>query len=129
MSDKLRLDIPILLPGVDDAADACVARLISEMRGRDGIEEVHVSAHDGEPTQLCVHYDAAILPLTRIRELVSAAGARVAQRYGHAVWQLDIRIGGVRALLPNDWRGVPGSRGGSQRLRICARRIRSIRHL
>lgn len=43
MSDKLRLDIPILLPEVHDAADACVVRLISEMRGREGIEHVHVA--------------------------------------------------------------------------------------
>ena len=91
MTDKLRLDIPILLPEVRDVADACLARLISEMRGREGIEQVHVvQASDGKPAQLCIHHDAEVLPLPRIRELVSAAGARIAERYGHAMWQLDI---------------------------------------
>lgn len=91
MSDKLRLDIPILLPEVHDAADACVARLISAMRGREGVENVHVApASDGKPAQLCIHYDPEVLPLPRVRGLVSGAGASIAERYGHAVWQLDI---------------------------------------
>lgn len=86
MTDKLRLDIPILLPEVHDSADACVARLVSEMRGREGVEHVHIApASDGKAAQLCIHYDAAVLPLPRIRELVSGAGASIGKRYGHAV--------------------------------------------
>lgn len=108
MSDTLRLDIPILLPEVQHAADACVARLISQMRGREGVEEVHVAARDGEPAQLCVHYDAAVLPLPRIRELVTAAGARVAERYGHAVWQLDIQHERRARTTAERLRAVPG---------------------
>lgn len=109
MSDKLRLDIPILLPEVDDAADACVARLISEMRGRQGIEQVHVApASDGEPAQLCIHYDAEVLPLPRIRELVSGAGARIAERYGHAVWQLDIPHARRARTVAERLRTLPG---------------------
>ncbi|MFH1346360.1 MAG: heavy metal translocating P-type ATPase [Pseudomonadota bacterium] len=109
MSDKLRLDIPILLPEVHDAADACVARLISEMRGREGIEQVHVApASDGEPAQLCIHYDAEVLPLPRIRELVSGAGARIAERYGHAVWQLDIPHARRARTVAERLRTLPG---------------------
>lgn len=87
MTEKLRLDIPILLPKVRDAADACVARLISELQGREGIAYVHVAA--GEPAQLCVHYDAAVIALSRIRELAEGAGARLTARFGHASWQVD----------------------------------------
>lgn len=108
MSEKLRLDIPILLPEVHDAADACVSRLMSEMRGREGIEEVHVANRDSEPAQLCVHYDAATLPLPRIRDLVAAAGARIAQRYGHVVWQLDIRHQRRARTVVERLRTVPG---------------------
>ncbi|MBY0318684.1 MAG: heavy metal translocating P-type ATPase [Reyranella sp.] len=108
MTGKLRLDIPILLPEVNDAADACVKRLISEMRGREGIEEVHVATRDGEPAQLCVHYDAAVLPLPRIRELVTAAGARIAERYGHAVWQLDIQHERRARTIAEQLRALPG---------------------
>lgn len=90
MIEKLRLDIPILLPGVPDADDACVARLKSEIAGREGIEDVHVktTGHDG-PTQLCIHYDPEVTPLVRLRELVESAGARISERFGHVMWQVD----------------------------------------
>ena len=83
------MDIPILLPGVPDADDACVARLTSEIHGREGVEEVHVVAGLGEPAQLCIHYDPEIIPLPRIRELVASAGARISERFGHVLWQVD----------------------------------------
>ncbi|MFZ5674385.1 MAG: heavy metal translocating P-type ATPase [Pseudomonadota bacterium] len=108
MTDKLRLDIPVLLPHVHDATDACVARLISELRGREGVGEVHIANHRGEPPQLCVHYDAAILPLSRIRELVSAAGARVGERYGHVVWRIDISHERRARTIAERLRALPG---------------------
>ena len=89
MAEKVRMDIPILLPGVPDADDACVARLTSEIHGREGVEEVHVVAGLGEPAQLCIHYDPEIIPLPRIRELVASAGARISERFGHVLWQVD----------------------------------------
>jgi Zn2+/Cd2+-exporting ATPase len=108
VTDKLRLDIPILLPEVHDAADGCVAWLISEMRGREGVETVHVAARDGEPAQLCVHYDPAVLPLPRIRELVTAAGAKIAERYGHAVWKLNIPHERRARTIAQTLRALPG---------------------
>ncbi|WP_354686978.1 heavy metal translocating P-type ATPase [Cupriavidus necator] len=90
MTEKLRMDIPILLPDVVDAADACVARLIGELHGRDGVEKVHVRpAAAQEPAQLCVHYDPAVVPLARIRELALSAGARITERFGHVLWQVE----------------------------------------
>ena len=38
MTDKLELDIPVLLPEVPDAADACVGRLISILSAKPGVE-------------------------------------------------------------------------------------------
>lgn len=91
MTEKLRLDIPILLPGVPDAADACVARLISEIRGRDGVEQVHVAGAAGpsEPAQLCIHYDPELMPLPRVRELITSTGARITERFGHVLWRVE----------------------------------------
>ncbi|MFG1260570.1 heavy metal translocating P-type ATPase [Xanthobacter flavus] len=107
MVEKLRLDIPILLPNIADAADACVARLISELRGRDGIEYVHVAA--GEPAQLCVHYDVAVIALPRIRELAQSAGARITERFGHTMWQADGITHERRArTVANSLRALPG---------------------
>ena len=38
MTEKLRLDIPVLLPGLPDSSDPCVERLLSELRGKEGVE-------------------------------------------------------------------------------------------
>lgn len=91
MADKLRLDIPILLPDVPDSADSCVTRLIGELEGRAGVESVHVRPQSASGrAQLCIHYDAETLPLSRIRELVTSAGANVTERYGHLAGEIDV---------------------------------------
>lgn len=90
MTDKLQLDIPVLLPEVPDAADACVGRLVSTLSAKPGVVSAHVVAADGAaPAKLCVHFDAEALPLPRVREIVRAAGAEIGERYGHAVWQAN----------------------------------------
>src|SRR3546814_7104050 len=63
MTDQVKLDIPLLLPEVDSDADRCVARLISDLEGREGVDKVHVvRTSDGTPPQLCIHYRPDILP-------------------------------------------------------------------
>lgn len=90
MTNKLRLDLPILLPNILHDADACVGRLLAELRGQTGVEDAHVRS-DGSPAthQLCIHYDPDTLPLVRIRELVEAAGARITEQFGHLVWNIE----------------------------------------
>lgn len=89
-SDKLRLDIPILLPHVQDAEDAITQRLIAELQGREGIDQIHVKAGVGDtPAQLCIHYAREILPLARIREIVQAAGAKISERFAHLLWKAE----------------------------------------
>lgn len=90
MTQKLRLDIPILLPDSPAAADGCVTRLIAQLRGREGIEEVHVvPAIASEAAQLCIHYDPELVSLSRIRETAMRAGAQITQRFGHMLWQVQ----------------------------------------
>jgi Zn2+/Cd2+-exporting ATPase len=87
---KLRLDIPVILPEIQDEADACVVRLADALCERDGIDKAHVVAASGEaPATLCIHYDPAILSLPRVRELAESVGANIAQRFGHVVWATD----------------------------------------
>ena len=89
MIEKLRLDIPVLLPDVTDAADTCVTRLIGSLQGRPGVEEAHVVAANADaPALLCVHFDPQVVTLSRIRELARAAGADIADRFGHAIWKV-----------------------------------------
>src|SRR3546814_20057270 len=47
MSEKARLDIPVILPGVADADDPCVSRLTALLTGRPGIETAHVRTGEG----------------------------------------------------------------------------------
>ena len=87
MSDQLRLDIPLLLPEVADTADRCVARLMGELEGREGVDKVHVvRSSDGSLPQLCIHYRPDILPLERVRQLARSAGAELTGQYQHLFW-------------------------------------------
>ena len=75
MDSKLRVELPLLLPDIDDPADACVDRLIDNLTARDGVVSAHIVAANGsEPAQLCIHFDPNVLPLQRIREIYRRAG-------------------------------------------------------
>ena len=80
---QLRIDLPLVLPGVDDARDRCVARLIELLVGRPGISKAHIVRPDGPAPELCIHYDPATLSLSRVRELAHAAGAELSAAFGH----------------------------------------------
>ncbi|MBX9629612.1 MAG: heavy metal translocating P-type ATPase [Burkholderiales bacterium] len=110
MTDKLRLDVPILLPDSPDAADGCVKRLIAQLRGREGIEEVHViPAIASEAARLCIHYDPERMSLSRIREIAMRAGARITQRFGHVLWRVDGIAHPRRARMVSErLRSLPG---------------------
>ena len=89
MTEKAQFDIPLVLPGVADAADACVERIIGRLRPRAGVDEVHVlPATPDQPAKLCIHYDPDALSLSTVRAEVSAAGAEIANQYGHLIWQI-----------------------------------------
>jgi Cd2+/Zn2+-exporting ATPase len=89
MTEKLRVDLQLVLPGVPDEADACVGRLIEELRSREGVEAIHVREKETQAgPELCVHYDPNVVSLARIREIVESAGATIGGRYGHARWNV-----------------------------------------
>ena len=94
----VRLDLAVLLPDAPDARDACVRRLIAEIAGRPGVARVHVlPAGAGAPAQLCIHHDPEVVQVARLRELALAAGARLTDRYGHVVWELEGTLSARRA--------------------------------
>ncbi|TFI59791.1 heavy metal translocating P-type ATPase [Sphingomonas parva] len=89
MTKRERLDLPLLLPDVPNEADSCVVRLLTDLRGTDGISEAHVVGASGAaPPQLCVHYDPGTTSITRIRDAARRAGASLTSRYGHLVWDV-----------------------------------------
>ncbi|MHB0962531.1 MAG: heavy metal translocating P-type ATPase [Gemmatimonadaceae bacterium] len=102
MTESVRLDIELLLPNIEDDQDACVARLVSMLEGRRGIERVHI-AHDhagaivvhdvGDhpkdmpqtPGALCLHYDSDRVSLADLIGIAKRAGATISSRYAHEV--------------------------------------------
>jgi Cd2+/Zn2+-exporting ATPase len=126
MTRSIDLDIPLLLPSVPGDQDACVARLVSLLEARDGIERVHVKhevegravshgagappAHLPESAgTLCLHYHPERITIAQIMELATSAGAAITQRYAHEVIpfrSIGATDGGaaIEAML----RGIPG---------------------
>lgn len=86
---KLRLDLPLVLPDVDDEKDRCVARLIASMSGRPGIAEAHVMKRAEGGLQLCIHYDPDTIPISRVREVVRSVGAQLTARFAHLSIKAD----------------------------------------
>lgn len=83
MTEKLRLDLPLVLPQVEADPEACVTRLQHALREQPGIEHVHVRKEGNGAFQLCIHYQPEFIPLERVREIVRSVGAETSERYGH----------------------------------------------
>lgn len=87
MSDHVQLDLPIVLPNVPDAEDACVDRLTRSLRAQEGVSKAHVvAATNGEPDRLCIHYDPDAISLPRIRQRARNLGTELTDQYGHLSW-------------------------------------------
>ena len=87
---KLRLDLPVLLPAVPDARDACVTRLLTALNAEPGITEAHL--REGDPPQVCLHYEPRQVTLSKVEALARRAGAEITARYGHVL----VDVAGVR---------------------------------
>ncbi len=86
-TDKLTLDLTLVLPHVPDERDACVGRLISLLKS-EKIDQVHVVREDGK-ARLCLHYDSECIGLVEVRQLVAAAGASIDKRYVHESLRIE----------------------------------------
>lgn len=82
MEQTLKLDIPILLPGVADERDQCVVRLQQMVEGQRGIHKAHVEQAAGKPV-FCLHFDPNLMSLAAVKRLASDAGAEVSRRFRH----------------------------------------------
>lgn len=103
MTSIIRLNLPLLLPDVSEASDACVDRLIAKLREKEAVSEVHVADTEGQPT-LCIHYDPERLTLQQVRRMAKSEGAGISERFGHAGgWLSGLRhvrhAGTVQAAL------------------------------
>ncbi len=110
MTERVRLELPLLLPEVTDTRDECVSRLTAMLEGKNGITRTHLVNPDAPGgALLCLHFDPEVLPLGEVERVAAAAGATVTRRYGHAV--LPIRaVDGEDAArrIENGLTAVPG---------------------
>lgn len=106
--EKLTIELSLLLPSVADARDACVERLVASLSSQPGIDKVHVKGEDSDSPELCMHYDPARVSIQRVRQLATAAGAELTQRYGHMVLQHEPMHARAARLLSERLRAVPG---------------------
>jgi Cd2+/Zn2+-exporting ATPase len=81
--------LTLLLPDLQDAQDACVRRLTDLTQQQPGVSVAHATG-DGA---ICVHFDPSQTTLAEVRQLVTAAGARLSAEYGH----VSIAFGGLPA--------------------------------
>ena len=89
---RVRIDLPVLLPEVPDARDACVRRLKDILSRRKGILSTHV-VDEGATAELCIHFDADEMTVAEVQRLARAAGAELLARYGHGVWPVRLIAG------------------------------------
>lgn len=82
MEQTIDIDIPLLLPGVENEKDECLVRLEAALQNKKGILRAHVE-RDKSPVDLCLHYDPNLLTLSDVKRLAERAGAQIVNRYHH----------------------------------------------
>lgn len=109
MNEKtIELDIPLLLPEIESGRDACVHRLERDLENHRGVLRTHVK-YNGEPPQLCIHYNPDLILLATVSRIARDAGAELTDRYPHKT----IRFSGLDAAdvagsLEDELAGLPG---------------------
>src|SRR3990172_4044772 len=97
--NTLRVEIPLLLPTVENEQDQCVERLLERMRFHKGIQQAHVEREDHK-ANLCLHYDPALVSLNQVRRWAEQEGAAVSSRYRHELLRVtDMDCGDCAASI------------------------------
>lgn len=88
--DKIKINLDVLLPDVPDEKDACVQRIIEELKDTEGIENIHlVPGKDNIMAQFCFHYNPATISLNAVKKIAEQAGARITKKYRHLLLAVD----------------------------------------
>jgi len=88
MEKTIELEIPLLLPGIEDERDECLTRLETSLQNRKGILRAHLE-RDKSPVDLCLHYDPNQLTLPEVKRIAERAGAQIANRFHHATIPIE----------------------------------------
>jgi Cd2+/Zn2+-exporting ATPase len=82
MEKTIDLEIPLLMPGVENDKDECLNRLEASFQNYKGILRAHIE-RDKSPVDLCLHYDPNLLTLSDVKRLAERAGAQIVNRFHH----------------------------------------------
>ena len=143
MAEKtVELEIPLLLPGVQNDDDGCLARLESTVREHRGVIRAHLE-REKTPIDLCLHYDPNVITIEQVKRLAERAGAQILNRYHHAIIPIEGmdcsdcvmviehsvgRIDGVLAVNVNYAAQIMGVEYDRQKVNrsVIEKRIRSL---
>lgn len=78
----LQIDLPLLLPEIQDEGDACVARLEERVLNARGVARAHAARRQGQ-VYLCIHYLPNQITLRQVRRLAEQSGAAISERFRH----------------------------------------------
>ncbi|MDP1716013.1 MAG: heavy metal translocating P-type ATPase [Anaerolineales bacterium] len=82
MEQTIDLEIQLLLPGIENEKDECLARLEASLQNYKGILRAHLE-RDKSPVDLCLHYDPNLLTLSDVKRLAKRAGTQIINRFHH----------------------------------------------
>lgn len=88
MERTVELEIPLLLPGLDDNCAGCLARLEMALQNQKGLQRAHLE-RERQPPTLCLHYEPDVISLADVRRLAERAGAKIANRYHHIMLPIE----------------------------------------
>jgi Cd2+/Zn2+-exporting ATPase len=86
--NSIKLEIPLLLPGLEDNRDPLLDRLETALKDRRGLRRVHV-VRERDPAELCLHYDPNELSIADVRRLAARAGVQITNRFQHQVLPIE----------------------------------------
>ena len=84
----IELQVPLLLPGVEDQNDSCLVRLETALQNQKGISRAHLE-REKVPVNLCLHYDPNQLSIEDVRRLAGQAGAQIVNHYHHLLIPIE----------------------------------------
>ncbi len=109
MTEKIRIEIALLLPAVPDVRDACVQRLGDLLRANEGITAAHLPDMNGEePGEICIHYDPDRLSIGDVRNLARRAGAELGKRFGHLLLNTEPMYARHARMVESRAKQIPG---------------------
>lgn len=88
MENTIEIEIPILLPEVDNQHDQCLNRLQSSMTNHKGVIKAHVKSDD-EMARLCVHYDRSMISIDDVQQIAHKAGAKISSQFKHVMIHIE----------------------------------------